>query len=183
MRQYWERHGFGLELRLTGRLEALDSAAAMALNRMPIEAPIRFLGDPDDQELSRQYSSATALLLLSYAEGFGLPALEAMAHGCPVIAAARGALTEVVGNAGTLVDPDDAEAVAGAVDALASSSIRRREQVRLGLNRVKGFSWSAAAARMSGIYWEAAEGSRRRVASQPVAAQPSPPSPVQAVCT
>lgn len=165
MRRYWERHGFGLELRLTGRLEALDSSAAMMLNRMPPDAPIYFLGNPGDEELFRQYSSATALLLLSHAEGFGLPALEAMAHGCPVIAAARAALPEVVGDAGILVNPDDAEAVADAVDSVASSSTRRGEFARLGLKRAGEFSWSAAAVRLSDLYQEVAGANRRGAAS------------------
>jgi len=152
MRRYWQRFGFGIDLRLTGTLGKLDRAAARTLNEMPGEAPIVFLGDPDDDELGRQYRGATALILLSKAEGFGLPALEAMAHGCPVIAARRASLPEVVGDAGVLVDPDDADAVADALRRLTASSEHRGQLVTRGLQRARHASWGSVAERYAELY-------------------------------
>ncbi len=152
MSRYWERFGYSLELRLTGMPERLDRAAAEALGRMDQLAPIQFLGDPDDAALARQYRRATVTLLLSYDEGFGLPALEAMACGCPVIAANRAALPEVVGDAGTLVEPNDADAAACAIHSMVAESEDRDERIRRGLIRAGHFTWERTAAQFNEVY-------------------------------
>jgi len=152
MQRYWERHGPTLELRLTGRADTLSQDAAEALLRLPGHAPVRFLGETDDSELERQYGSARALLLLSRAEGFGLPVLEAMAHQCPVIAAARYALPEVAGDAGILVDPGDPAQVCDAVFSVVHPSQFRDDLVARGRRRAAKLTWSAAADRFLQIY-------------------------------
>jgi hypothetical protein len=106
----------------------------------------------DDEELFSQYAGATALLFLSYEEGFGLPVLEAMAHGCPVIAANRSSLPEVVGDAGLLVHPDDPEAVVNAVRRLVPGSPERAQVIERGLQRARRFSWDGAVERMLRVY-------------------------------
>lgn len=164
MRQYWDRHGFGLGLRLTGTIESITGDAAAALNKLPAEAPVEFLGHPTDEQLAREYSSATALLLLSRAEGFGLPVLEAMAHGCPVIAANRASLPEVVGDAGLLVGPDAPEETVAAIRELVTNVTRRSECSRRGLERAKAFSWSATAVSFSELYRDVAARSDRNAA-------------------
>ncbi len=152
MRRYWERYGSGLELRLTGRAATLPADAAKEPLRLQLAGPVRFLDDIDDQELERHYRFAVALVLLSRAEGFGLPVLEAMAHGCPVIAAARGALPEVVGDAGILVDPDDTEQISAAVFSLLAPSAFRDALIARGRSRAAMLSWTRTAEQMMRVY-------------------------------
>lgn len=172
MQCYWERFDPSLELRLTGSVASLSSDAAEALRRLPDAAPLRFLGTPADDELAGHYASARALLLLSHDEGFGLPVLEAMAQGCPVIAAANAALPEVVGDAGILVNPDDAQVVSAAIRRLITSTNDRAELVRRGIVRVRAFGWDVMADRIHQLYrtvlQESACSQRKIVAAHPI---------------
>ena len=152
MQCYWERFDPSLELRLTGSAASLSGDAAEVLRGLPNHPPVHFLGTLTDDELATQYASASVLLLLSHDEGFGLPVLEAMAHGCPVIAAAKAALPEVVGDAGVLVNPDDHEAVASAMRRLITSPNDRAELVRCGLLRARMFGWDLMADRLHQLY-------------------------------
>ncbi len=119
---------------------------------------IRLAGFVADDELAALYRGADALLFPSRYEGFGLPALEAMASGTPVIAARAGALPEVVGDAGLLVDPDDPDALAAAVVELLADADRRAELGAAGLRRAERFTWAACAERTVAIYRAAADG-------------------------
>ena len=83
---------------------------------------MRLLGYVSDDERQRLYREASMLVMPSLDEGFGMPALEAMTIGVPVVAAERGALPEVVGDAGLLVDPDDPAALAAAMQRLLGRS-------------------------------------------------------------
>lgn len=152
MRSYWRRFDPALELRLTGHARSLAPDAAAVLSDMPADAPIRFLGDVSDAELAYQYSTARLLLLLSHEEGFGLPVLEAMAHGCPVVAANRTSLPEVVGDAGFLVDAADADGVAATMRRLVSEEVRFAEFASRGRARAKEFGWNLVADRMRAVY-------------------------------
>lgn len=99
--------------------------------------PVRMLGHVSDAELPGLYAGALAFVLPSLYEGFGLPCLEAMACGTPVVAADRGALPETCGDAALLVDPLDQDAIADAVlAALGDEGLRER-----GLRRAAQFSW------------------------------------------
>jgi glycosyltransferase involved in cell wall biosynthesis len=105
---------------------------------------LRRLGYVGDVDLPGLYAGALALALPSRYEGFGLPCLEAMACGTPVVAAASGALPETVANAGLLVDPDDPAAFADALLAAANDPMRER-LVSAGLRRAAEFSWDRTA--------------------------------------
>jgi len=105
-----------------------------------------------DAELRLLYSAADMLVFPSLYEGFGIPAIEAMACGCPVIASDRGSLPEIVGDAGVLVDCTEAETLAEAIRALTLDPARREELVQRGLQRCRSFSWTTAAAQTLSVY-------------------------------
>jgi len=119
---------------------------------------IRLAGYVDDDELADLYRGADALLFPSRHEGFGLPALEAMACGTPVVAADAGALPEVVGKAAILVEPADHEALADALLDLLGDAARRSALRAAGLRRAAGFTWAACAERTVAAYRAAAGG-------------------------
>ena len=98
------------------------------------------------EELAALYGRATALLYPSLYEGFGLPPLEAMACGCPVITTNRTSIPEVCGDAAILLDPGQPEAFGHALILLAEDEGERRRLSRAGVERAKRFSWDACAA-------------------------------------
>lgn len=159
-------HPPGVNLRLTGTLKDLTGAARDAFERLPEKQRVEFLGTPSDTELDAHYRSALCLLMLSTAEGFGLPVLEAMARGCPVIAARAAALPEIVGDAGWLVDPHDPRESAEAIHQLATDARRRQRLADAGRRRVVGFEWHSVAEQVRGVY-EAV------LAGTPLAVKPS----------
>ncbi|HEV8675286.1 MAG TPA: glycosyltransferase family 1 protein [Methylomirabilota bacterium] len=108
--------------------------------------------------LPRLYQGATALVCPSLWEGFGLPALEAMACGTPVLAADRGGLAEVVGDAGVLVDPTNVDALREGMYNLAVQEPLRAALRAAGLARARAFSWRQAADATVGVYREALAG-------------------------
>ena len=107
---------------------------------------LRRLGYVAEPDLPGLYAGARALAMPSGHEGFGLPCLEAMASGLPVVAARRGALPETVGEAGLLADPDDADAFAAAVLAAACQEDLRRALAEQGRRRARAFTWDRTAA-------------------------------------
>jgi len=115
------------------------------------------LGQVDDAELADLYAAAGCLLFPSRYEGFGLPCLEAMACGCPVVAFRNSSVPEVVGSAGELVTDGDAEALGRAALALSQNPERAR---RSGFERAKTFGWRKAA-RLTIAAYEAVFAKRR----------------------
>jgi len=119
------------------------------------------LDDVTDAQLVTLYRKACALVYPSRYEGFGLPVLEAMACGTPVIASSAASIPEVLGDAGILVDPDDVSGWANAIDAILER-IELREQMRAaGLTRAKAFTWARTASITLDAYRQVAAGSRR----------------------
>jgi len=90
-------------------------------------------------------SGSVALCLPSFSEGFGLPAIEAMACGVPVLASSAGSLPEVVGDAGLLFDPHDVAAMSAAILEISTNAGMRSELQERALQRSSQFSWVAAA--------------------------------------
>jgi glycosyltransferase involved in cell wall biosynthesis len=114
---------------------------------------VRWLGEVRDDELARLYRGAKAVVYVSLYEGFGLPVLEAMACGAPVVAARNGAIEEVAGDAAVLVDPLDPDAIAAGL----AEAIDRRDELRpLGLERARAFDWHEVARKTLAVYREAA---------------------------
>jgi glycosyltransferase involved in cell wall biosynthesis len=91
-------------------------------------------------------------VLPSFDEGFGIPALEAMSAGVPVVVSNRGALPEVVGDAGLLIDPDDAESLTAALDRLIGDADLREVCALRGLDRAREFTWTRTAREVRRAY-------------------------------
>jgi glycosyltransferase involved in cell wall biosynthesis len=102
---------------------------------------VTWLGRIDDSELAAAYRGARALVFPSLYEGFGIPALEAMASGTPVVTSAGGAMAEITGDAAVLVDPLDVAAIAAAIE---EADRRRADLVPRGLERAKHYTWDRA---------------------------------------
>ena len=109
------------------------------------EYGIRSLGYVPDADLPALYAGAAALAMPSLYEGFGLPCLEAMAAGAPVVASDRGALPQTCGTAATLVDPDDEGAFAAALRQAADDGPHRERLVTAGRARASEFTWTRTA--------------------------------------
>jgi glycosyltransferase involved in cell wall biosynthesis len=108
-----------------------------------------------DDELAALYRGALATVVPSPNEGFGLPALEAMACGCPVVAASAGALPEVCGHAALLVEPHRAEAWRDGLLRLRDDAALRRRLAAAGVERAASFTWQRTAEGMVDVYREA----------------------------
>jgi alpha-1,3-rhamnosyl/mannosyltransferase len=116
-------------------------------------AGVRWLGFVDDEELAALYRGARAVAYPSLYEGFGIPVLEAMACGAPVVTSAGGATEELAGNAAVLVDPLDAAAIAAGIEQAAARAHELREK---GLARARAYSWDRVARETWAVYEEAA---------------------------
>ncbi|CAN5267449.1 glycosyltransferase family 1 protein [soil metagenome] len=114
-----------------------------------------------DEELRCLYGRCTALLFPSLYEGFGLPLLEAMACGAPVVASNRASIPEVVGDAGLLADPEEYAAMAAAVLRLEREPELRQALVRRGRERAASFTWERAARRTVDLLYTVAAGEAR----------------------
>lgn len=108
-------------------------------------ARIHFAGTTNNDELARFYRGALGFVFPSLYEGFGLPPLEAMACGAPVLTSNVCSLPEVVGNAGILVDPTSVEEIAFGIKTLVENSEKRGTLRQMGFLRAKSFSWSETA--------------------------------------
>jgi glycosyltransferase involved in cell wall biosynthesis len=112
---------------------------------------VKSVGRVRESELRALYQNASAFLLPSLTEGFGLPAAEAMACGCPVIASNGGALPEVVGDAGVLLDPQNPQLWARAMEWISADPAFRNSLAEASLKRSKRFTWARAAQAMGQI--------------------------------
>lgn len=143
-----EEHGYGpLDLLIVCGCDA-DARETFTryLRELQIDGRVKLTGYVPGPELLWLYDHASILFYPSLYEGFGLPVLEAMSRGVPVVAANRASLPEVVGDAGLLVDPDDADEMAEALDlVLSDSTIAGRLRAR-SRERARQFSWEKAAA-------------------------------------
>ena len=106
---------------------------------------VHFTGYASDEDLIALYSSALAVAMPSFSEGFGLPAIEAMAFGAPMLSSDRGSLPEVIGDAGVYFDPFDVDAIANAIVKIVGSEELRQELSANAVARASGFTWERAA--------------------------------------
>ncbi len=119
---------------------------------------VRRLGKLPWTQVDALYRRARLCCITSVYEGFGLPAAEAMARGCPIVTTSGNALAEVVGHAGVLVEPDDVAATAAAITHMLEDSEHRHDYAARGPRRVEAISWSRTAAEHGAIYRSLAAG-------------------------
>lgn len=123
-----------------------------AVERYGLEEQVVFLGYVSSEESPDWYGAADLFVYPSAYEGFGLPPLEAMASGTPVVTADTSSLPEVVGEAGVMVSPGDATALAGAMGSLLGDRARLAELAQAGRERALSFTWSATAEATAEVY-------------------------------
>jgi glycosyltransferase involved in cell wall biosynthesis len=150
-----------LRLLLTGcPFDVMDRLRPMFATREEADA-VRHLGYVDREDLIGLYAAATAMVFPSRFEGFGLPLLEAMSAGTPIVCSQAGSIPEVAGEAALYVDPDDAAALAAGVLRLLDDDVLRTRLVAAGYQRVQAFSFTETARRTLAVFDEVLDGSRR----------------------
>ncbi len=138
-----------LDLVMVGPDKGSEADVRAAISRLGLEERVSLLGHVEPTRLAGLYRRAACLVFPSRYEGFGLPVIEAMACGTPVVAANTTSIPEVAGDAAVLVEPGRTSALTGGIErALAD----RERLVALGLERAKRFSWRATAAAVADVY-------------------------------
>lgn len=135
-----------------------DEETAAWADRLGIGDRVRFLGHIAEDMLPALYRGAHATLFVSLMEGFGLPVIESMAAGTPVLTSHAGPLPEVAGDAALCVDPHDVEAIAAGIEVLAKDSSRHQQLKAAGLRRSARFTWENTAAQT----WQVVTEKRRK---------------------
>ncbi len=143
-----------LQLVVAGGKGFDSDGAVQAIERSPVRDSIMRLGYVSDEDLEGLYGSAVASVYPSLYEGFGLPILEAMAAGCPVITSDRGAMLETAGDAALLADPEDPDSIAEQMVRVIDDQALRSYLVTAGLDRAAWFSWKRCAEATAGVYVE-----------------------------
>ena len=141
-----------LRLVLAGARGWLDEPIFATVRSLGLEDAVRFTGFVDDDDLPAVYSGAALFVFPSLHEGFGLPLLEAMACGVPVVTSNVSSMPEVAGDAATLVDPRDGEGLAAAIARSLRDEALRDRLRDAGIARARQFSWEATARRTLDAY-------------------------------
>ena len=139
-------------LRIAGGVRPGGEDWVERMRSAPLAGRVDYVGYVAGPDRRALYEGARLLVLPSFHEGFGLPVLEAMSLGIPVVTSDRGALPEVVGDAGLTVDAEDRRALADAIHAVLTDRNRAATMRARGLARAAGFSWDAAARALYGAY-------------------------------
>jgi glycosyltransferase involved in cell wall biosynthesis len=149
------RRRLDAQLLIAGPRGWLDEPIFAAHARSDLGDAVRFLGRLDEHDLAVLYSHAGVFVLPSLYEGFGLPVLEAMACGAPVVSSNAGPLPEVAGDAAVLLPPEDPAAWAEAIGQVLGSPGLAEDLRRRGFRRARMFSWQRAARQTREVYREA----------------------------
>lgn len=144
-----------LRLVLVGPEGTASTAIQRAVEKNGLSERVVFPGPLSVEDLAAAYAGAEALVLPSSYEGFGLPVLEAMASGCPVVATRAGAIPEVAGSAALVVGPGKVEELIGALRKLLGNASLGRKLVSQGLERARLYSWDKTAQATCEVYREA----------------------------
>ena len=143
-----------VRLVLTGGAGSADAVVQATIDAYGLGDRIVRTGRIPEVDLDLLYRSANLMAFPSLYEGFGLPVLEAMARGCPVVASDVGGIPLVAGDAALLVDPLDVRAWTDAMASVLDDPSRRTVLVRRGFDRVRDFAWPDAAAALATVYRE-----------------------------
>lgn len=143
--QLVRERGFRGKLLMAGAMGKDSRLIPERVAELGLEHEVLLPGYVDDDDLPYLYSAARVFCFPSLYEGLGMPVLEAMACGCPVVTSNVSSLPEVAGDAARLVDPHDPRAIAEALMEILSSDQVRRELIGKGLERARQFSWERAA--------------------------------------
>jgi glycosyltransferase involved in cell wall biosynthesis len=122
-----------------------EELMAMVQADKRLSGRVHFTGFVSDEDLASLYSDALAVTMPSFSEGFGLPAIEAMACGVPVLASSAGSVPEVVGDTGIYFDPYKVEQIAAAIHQIATDEVTLKQLREKALARAAEFTWSRAA--------------------------------------
>jgi glycosyltransferase involved in cell wall biosynthesis len=137
---------------IAGKAQWRESEVFQAVKQAGLEGRVLFPGYVDDADLPALYSAATVFVYPSLYEGFGLPPLEAMACGTPVISSNAASLPEVVGDAALLIDPTDTTALTQALHNVLAEPALHANLRRRGFERAAQFSWQRCAAETLAVY-------------------------------
>jgi glycosyltransferase involved in cell wall biosynthesis len=148
------------KLVLVGKSGWLYDETLRALKETGVADTVVLTGYVPQEDLPALYSGALCFVYPSYFEGFGLPPLEAMKCGAPVIVGNKTSLPEVVGDAALTVDPFDVEAIASAMQRVIESPALREELSIKGQARAETFDWRETARKTLAIYQEVAQETR-----------------------
>lgn len=141
-----------LQLVLVGKKEKYFRALEESVQDHPHHKDIVFPGFVSEAELKWLYQGAEAYVMPSFSEGFGLPGLEAMVHGCPLVSSNATCLPEVFGDAAEYCDPRDTQDMADKINHVISSEKRRKELVHNGYVCLKKYSWQRMAEQTLDVY-------------------------------
>ncbi len=142
----------GHRLVIVGSADFGAGPLSARLRALGLGSAVRLVGSISDADLAAVYRAAEFLVYPSKYEGFGLPPLEAMACGTPVLAARAASIPEVAGDAALLFDPDNTEELAAKMAYLAGAAARRQEMRSKGLERAAAFRWETAARSTREVY-------------------------------
>jgi glycosyltransferase involved in cell wall biosynthesis len=142
----------GLKLLLIGDSAEEHSDLRRAVLRSRVQGEVRFLGFVPHSVLRVFYSRAAAFLFPSLYEGFGLPPLEAMAHGTPVLTSSASSLPEVFADAALLVNPENVFEIARGIRQILTESVTREALIRRGHDLVRKYSWERSAEQVREVY-------------------------------
>jgi glycosyltransferase involved in cell wall biosynthesis len=151
------RGGFErMELLIIGDQISKYPRLRRTVDKHKLHKHVRFLGFVPDGTLAALYRLATVFVFPSLYEGFGLPPLEAMASGAPVVMSNRSSLPEIGGDAAELVDPYSAVSIAEGIQRVLSDPSLRQTMIARGLARAREFSWEASVRRIHEVYMDVA---------------------------
>lgn len=144
--------GLDVSLVIVGAAGWLADPIYQAIKRLRLSEFVHFTGFADDADLPALYTGAVCVALPSLYEGFGLPVLEAMACGTPVLTSNISSLPEVAGDAALLIDPHETEAIADGLKRLITDSALRDQLIARGYQQAARFTWDRSARELQAIY-------------------------------